>query len=176
MEQEKVDFLDGLAYCELLGAYTKRYKEEELMVSRKGDPMMMLKWSVTDRAGNTGKISDYITSAMRFKIQNLCNVLKIPSFYDEVSGKFDVRAFSGQNCCAVIKKDENDQYGSKIEKYIPIAYTEMVNSGKDFVASTEKSERTQSRVENVKREIKSEAKKQGFSGFDDGLDEDDYPF
>jgi hypothetical protein len=177
MEQDKVNFLDGLAYCELRGAYTKKYGEDDFMVSKKGDPMIMLKWSVTDKQGNTGDIKDYITSAMKFKIQNLCNVLKIRNLYDEVSGKFDVRAVSGRNCCAVIKKEENDQYGSKIIKYIPIAYSEMVDSGKDFQASTARSERVQNQVENIKHDLKAEAKKHtSASTFSEELTDDDYPF
>lgn len=122
------NFVDGLAYCEAKGIYSSKYSEDknaprEPLVSKTGNYMINVKWSVVDSAGNTGVINDYISEKSFARLENLKKVLGVNEIFDPVTKNFNVNALKSSGMGCAIKLDsENPQYGSKIQYFVPIEF------------------------------------------------------
>lgn len=132
--REKVTLVDGLAYCEIKEVSTTDPKTGGPLTSKaSGALMIKICWSVVDKIGQMANVYDYITCAdnTAFKIRNLENAIGVEGIYDRGVGKFNPRLLMNKSCGAVIKQDDNPDYGSKILKYVPLSFYETIQKGEE---------------------------------------------
>lgn len=122
MYTDKPELVDGLAYLEFSGVYTLDRNKNPL-ISKKGEPMFNVAWSVTDSRGNVGKVYDLITSSTMWKVHNIENATGKKGFFSAGASSFNIAPLAGASCGASIAKDE---YGPKIKMYLPMAFYKMV--------------------------------------------------
>lgn len=120
---------EGIAYLELKGFNTKKQNSDSVLVSKNGDPMLLVWWVATDRFGNSETVYDYISSAsnIKFKRDNLENALHFPkgsNIWKEEEQRFQLFMLHERTvCCAVIKKETyNGKVSPKISRYLPLEF------------------------------------------------------
>lgn len=112
---EKNDF-----YIFPKGIYHFRIEEAESKISDKGNPMLALIIIISDNAGHTGKVWDYIVSdpKMAWKHHHLCMSIGHEEFYTDQKINVNVLVGMGGMVELGIKDDPNYKRKNKVIDYV----------------------------------------------------------